>query len=229
MNNRYDRQTALPEIGAAGQERLMKAKVLLVGVGGLGSPVSLYLAAAGIGTLGIMDDDVISESNLQRQVLYEEAQVGLPKVEFAARRLRALNSGVKIIPYSGRLTAENAEEIIRQYDIVVDGCDNFETRYLLGEVCMRCLKPYVYGAVQGFNGQVSVFDAEHHPVTYKDLYPEPMAVSPLMKAVVGTTPAIVGSVEANEVLKLIVGFGEPLYGKLWTIDLRSMQSFIIDL
>ena len=229
MNNRYDRQIALPEIGTAGQERLMKARVLLVGVGGLGSPISLYLTAAGVGTLGIMDDDVVSESNLQRQVLYEEAQVGQPKAAFAARRLQALNSGVKIVPYACRLTAENAEEIIRQYDIVVDGCDNFETRYLLAEVCARCHKPYVYGAIQGFNGQVAVFATDHHPVTYKDLYPEPMAVSPLMKAVIGTTPAIVGSVEANEVLKLIVGFGEPLYGKLWTIDLRNMQSFVIDL
>ena len=227
--NRYERQTALPEIGEAGQERLTKARVLLVGVGGLGSPISLYLTAAGVGTLGIMDADVVSESNLQRQVLYEEAQVGQPKVEFAARRLQALNSGVKIVPYFCRLTAENAEEIIRQYDIVVDGCDNFETRYLLAEVCRRCHKPYVYGAIQGFEGQVAVFDTHHHPVTYKDLYPDPVAISPLQKAVIGTTPAIVGSVEANEVLKLIVGFGEPLYGKLWTIDLRNMQSFVIDL
>ena len=227
--NRYERQTVLPEIGEAGQKRLAKAKVLLVGVGGLGSPISLYLTAAGVGTLGIMDADVVSVSNLQRQVLYEEAQVGQPKVKFAAQRLRALNSEVKIEAYPFRLTADNAESLIRQYDIVVDGCDNFETRYLLSEVCARLHKPYVYGAIQGFEGQVAVFDTAHHPMTYKGLYPEPVDPSPLLKAVIGTTPAIVGSVEANEVLKLIVGFGDPLYGKLWTIDLRNMQTFVIDL
>ena len=227
--NRYERQIALPEIGEAGQRRLMAAKVLLIGVGGLGSPISLYLTAAGIGTLGIMDADVVSVSNLQRQVLYQENEVGRLKVEMAAKRLQALNSGVKIQPYPYRLTVENADDIIREYDIIVDGCDNFATRYLLSEVCSRLHKPYVYGAIQGFEGQVAVFDVDHHPMTYRDLYPEPVEASPLQKAVMGTTPALVGSVEANEVLKLIVGCGEPLYGQLWTIDLRTMQSYVVHL
>ena len=227
--NRYERQTALPEIGEEGQQKLAQARVLLVGVGGLGAPISLYLTAAGVGTLGIMDADVVSVSNLQRQVLYRETEVGQLKVEMAARHLRALNSEVEIIPYAARLTAVNAEEIVRGYNLVVDGCDNFDTRYLLSDFCARLHKPYVYGAIQGFEGQVAVFDVDQHPATYRDLYPEPTVPSPLQKAVVGTTPAIVGSVEANEVLKLILGFGTPLYGKLWTLDLRNMQSFIIDL
>lgn len=230
--NRYERQTALPEIGEAGQEKLKQARVLIVGVGGLGSPISLYLTGAGVGTLGLMDDDMVSLTNLQRQVLYTENEIGQPKALCAARRLQALNSEIRIITYPHRLTKENAEEIISRYDIVVDGCDNFATRYLMSDTCERLHKPYVYGAIQGLDGQVSVFCHGTSPRTYRSLMPdeeETLRMPPPGKAVVGVTPAIVGSVEASEVLKLIAGYGEPLSGKLWTIDLRTLQSYIIDL
>lgn len=228
--NRYDRQISLPEIGEAGQERLRNAKVLIVGMGGLGSPIALYLAGAGVGTLGLVDDDKVSISNLQRQVLYAEADVGESKPLCAARRVQGLNSDVNVEAYPFRLEEKNAEELIREYDIVVDGCDNFTTRYLLNDVCNALGKPYVYGAIQGFEGQVSVFCYGKGAKTYRDLYPdeEGALLMPLPdKSVMGITPAIVGSVEANEVLKLICGYGEPLTGKLWTIDLRTMQSYIL--
>ena len=212
--NRYARQTSLPEIGEAGQEKLRNAKVLIVGVGGLGSPIALYLAGAGVGTLGLVDDDQVSISNLQRQVL------------------QGLNSDVNVEVYPFRLDKKNAGELIRNYDIVVDGCDNFATRYLLNDVCNAWGKPYVYGAIQGFEGQVSVFCYGESAKNYRDLYPDEegtlLMPSP-DKSVIGVTPAIVGSVEANEVLKLICGYGEPLAGKLWTIDLRTMQSYILSL
>lgn len=230
--NRYERQTALPEIGEAGQKKLKQARVLIVGVGGLGSPIALYLTGAGVGTLGLMDDDVVSLTNLQRQVLYAESEIGEPKALCAARRLQALNSETRIITYPHKLTKENAEEIISRYDIVVDGCDNFATRYLMSDTCERLHKPYVYGAIQGLDGQVSVFCHGTSPRTYRTLMldeEETLRMPPPSKAVVGVTPAIVGSVEASEVLKLIVGYGEPLSGKLWTIDLRTLQSYIIDL
>ena len=150
MNERYSRQTMLPEIGEAGQERLQKARVLIVGVGGLGSPIALYLTAAGVGCLGLVDDDVVSVSNLQRQVLYTEAEVGAPKVECARRRLSTLNSTIRIETYPTRLTDENAGSIIANYDLVIDGCDNAATRYLIDEVCARQGKPYVYGSIAAF-------------------------------------------------------------------------------
>lgn len=228
--NRYDRQISLPEIGEAGQERLRRAKVLIVGVGGLGSPVALYLAGAGVGTLGLVDDDKVSVTNLQRQVLYAEADLGQSKPLCAVRRLKSLNSGVNVAAYPYRLDAENASELIREYDIVVDGCDNFATRYLLNDTCRALGKPYVYAAIQGFEGQVSVFRYGEHDRSYRDLYPEEKEASRPPSAgqpVVGVTPAIVGGVQANEVLKLICGYGEPLVGKLWTIDLRTMQSYLL--
>lgn len=227
---RYDRQISLPEIGEAGQEKLRQAKVLIVGVGGLGSPIALYLAGAGVGTLGLVDDDKVSISNLQRQVLYAEADLGQPKPLCAARRLKSLNSGINVVAYPYRLDAENASELIREYDIVVDGCDNFATRYLLNDTCRALEKPYVYGAIQGFEGQVSVFHYGEYSRSYRDLYPDEKEASHVPspdQPVIGVTPAIVGSVEANEVLKLICGYGEPLAGKLWTIDLRTMQSYLL--
>ena len=153
---RYERQTMLPEIRTGGQERLRAARVLVVGTGGLGSPVSLYLAGAGIGHIGLVDDDEVSTTNLHRQVLYAEAEVGLPKVVLAARRLRALNSDVDVKPYACRLTPDNAAGMVQGYDIVVDACDNYPTRYLLNDICRAQGKPYVYGAIEGFCGQVSV-------------------------------------------------------------------------
>lgn len=231
-NERYARQDMLPEIGSEGQEKLQRAKVLVVGAGGLGSPIGLYLAGAGIGTIGLMDEDVVSVSNLHRQVLYTENEVGISKVERAAERLRALNGEVDVRIHPCRLTVENASAVIAEYDIVVDACDNFATRYLLSDTCEALHKPYVYGAIQGFCGQVSVFCHGDHPKTYRDLYTDEEAtlrMPPPFKGVVGMTPAVVGSVEAHEVLKLVCGYGEPLCGRLWTIDLRDMRSYILDL
>ena len=212
---RYNRQIILPEIGEEGQAKLKAAKVLIVGVGGLGSPIALYLAGAGVGTLGLVDDDEVSISNLQRQVLYT-----------------ALNSEITVNSCPGRLSKENAQALISDYDIVVDGCDNFATRYLINDVCAEQGKPYVYGAICGFEGQVSVFNYGKTKKTYRDLYPneeEMLRMPPPPKGVIGVTPAITGSVEATEVLKIICGFGEVLAGKLWTIDLRTWQSNIFSL
>lgn len=230
---RYARQTALPEIGLEGQEKLSRARVLLVGVGGLGSPIALYLTSAGVGTLGVVDDDVVSLNNLQRQVLYSEKEIGLSKAECAAKRLQQLNSSVKITCYNERLTPENAQHIIGNYDIVVDGCDNFATRFLLSDTCQALGIPYVYGAICGLEGQVTVFCHGPHPQpTYRTLFPDEeqtLRMPHPSKAVIGITPGVVGCVEAGEVLKLICGYGDSLVGKLWTIDLRTLQSYVIQL
>lgn len=217
----------LPEIGEAGQKKLREAKVLLVGVGGLGSPIALYLTGAGVGCLGLVDDDRVSVTNLQRQILYSEKEVDRSKALCAADRLSALNSEVKILPYVMRLTEANARELIGQYDLVMDGCDNFATRYLINDVCAELGKPYVYGAICGFEGQVSVFHYGERKKSYRDLYPDEEGMkrmTPPPKGVMGVTPAIVGSIEATEALKVICGFGDVLSGELWTIDLRTMQS-----
>lgn len=224
---RYDRQMMLPEIGEEGQKLLKEAKVLIVGVGGLGSPIALYLAGAGVGCIGVVDDDVVSISNLQRQVLYSEKELGKSKAKCAAERLAALNSEITVCPYPTRLTKENAYDIIREYDIVVDGCDNFATRYLINDCCVRLGIPYIYGAICGFEGQVSVFNYGTDKKNYRDLYPneeEMLRMPPPFKGVMGITPAVVGSIEATEVLKVIGGFGDVLAGKLWTIDLRTLQT-----
>lgn len=224
---RYDRQTMLPEIGEAGQKLLKEAKVLIVGVGGLGSPIALYLAGAGVGCIGLVDDDVVSISNLQRQVLYSEKELGKRKAMCAAERLVALNSEITVRPYPTRLTKENANDIISEYDMVVDGCDNFATRYLINDCCVRLGIPYIYGAICGFEGQVSVFNYGTDKKSYRDLYPEEAEMQrmpPPSKGVMGITPAVVGSIEATEVLKVIGGFGDVLAGKLWTIDLRTLQT-----
>lgn len=229
---RYDRQVILPEIGEKGQSKLKKAKVLIIGLGGLGSPIALYLVGAGVGTIGLVDDDVVSISNLQRQVLYKEEELGHLKVICAAKHLNALNSEITINSYPIRFNGENARELIHQYDIVVDGCDNFSTRYLINDICVEQNKPYVYGAICGFEGQVSVFNYGDVKKTYRDLYPDEEEMKRLAsppKGVVGVTPAITGSMEANEVLKIICDFGEVLAGKLWTIDLRTLQSNIFSL
>lgn len=229
---RYDRQTMLPEIGEEGQAKLKKAKVLIIGVGGLGSPISLYLTAAGVGTIGLVDDDVVSLSNLQRQVLYKEEEIGKSKVLCAAQRLKALNSEVDIHTYCTRLSKENAHHLIDSFDLVVDGCDNFATRYLISDVCKSLNKPYVYGAISGLEGQVSVFNIGDQPKSYRDLYPneeELIHLPPLSKGVIGVTPAIVGSMEASEVIKIICDFGNLLAGKIWTIDLRTGETNIFSL
>lgn len=227
--NRYTRQTSLPEIGEEGQRRLHESRVLIVGLGGLGSPTAMYLAAAGVGTLGLMDDDLVSPSNLQRQILYTEDDLGQPKAICASRRLHALNNHLKTEVLPIRLTQENANSIIPNYDIVVDGCDNFATRYLLSDTTQSFHIPYIYGAICGFEGQVSVFNHHSDPHTYRDLYPDEaeMVHLPPDRRVLGAICGIVGSVQASEAIKAICGFGEPLHGKLWTIDLRTMQSHII--
>ena len=225
---RYHRQLLLPEIGLEGQQLLRRARVLLVGVGGLGSPIALYLTGAGVGTLGLVDDDVVSLTNLHRQVLYGDDQVGQSKALCAARRLSALNPHVTVEPHALRLTPENAEVIISRYDIVVDGCDNYATRYLIDDVCGRLGRPYVYGAVSGFEGQVSVFHAGPQPRAYRDLYPD-MPPAPASRAIVGMTPGVVGSVMAHEVVKLVCGYASSLAGSLWCIDLRSLESYRISL
>ncbi len=229
MDNRYNRQIILPEIGQEGQDKLKSASVLIVGVGGLGSPISLYLTGAGVGTIGLIDDDIVSESNLQRQVLYSESQIGEKKIFHAQERLKNLNHEVNIRIYPERLTEDNAANIIKDYDIVVDGCDNFRTRYLINDTCVALGKPYVYGAICGFDGQVSVFNY-HSGKTYRDLYPDETGMLSMPhppKGVIGVTPGITGSVEAAEVIKLICGVGTSLDGRLWQIDLKTMESHTI--
>lgn len=229
-DSRYQRQVMLPEIGEEGQSRLSRAKVLIVGVGGLGSPIALYLAGAGVGTIGVVDSDVVSVSNLQRQVLYSESQVGQSKAICARERLIALNSDITVYAYDEKLTAANARELISQYDIVVDGTDNFEVRYIISDTCAELGRTFVYGAICGFEGQVAVLCKGN--ATYRTLFPDESEVLSMPhpgKQVIGVTPAVVGSVEANQVLQLICRFGEPLVDRLWTIDLRTMQSFTIEL
>ena len=227
---RYNRHLTLEEIGIEGQKRLLQSRVLLVGAGGLGSPVALYLTAAGVGTLGIVDGDTVSISNLQRQVLYTEAEVDQSKTDCAVRRLRSLNSDVCIKPYPYMLTAENAEEIIRQYDIVVDGTDNFSTRLLISDACERLNKPFVYGAIRALEGQVAVLCKGK--ATYRTLM-NAMGITADTpnpdKSVVGTTPAVIGSIEASQVIQLICGYGTPLIDRLFTIDLRTLDSYILNL
>lgn len=229
LKERYNRQLILPEIGEEGQARLQQARVLIVGVGGLGSPIALYLTGAGVGTIGLIDDDVVSESNLQRQVLYNEKEVGLSKAEKAREHLQALNSHVRIKAYPERLTAENAEAIIGQYDLVLDGCDNFATRYLINDTCVRLGKVYIYGAIRAFDGQVSVFNYQGGP-DYRRLFPDEEEMYRMPhppKGVLGVTPGLIGCAEANEALKIIVGYGEVLSGKLWQIDLKTLETFTI--
>ncbi len=229
--NRYSRQLLLPEIGEEGQKKLAAAKVLLVGVGGLGSPIALYLAGAGVGAIGLIDDDVVSLTNLQRQVLYAETQVGQSKALCARERLQALNSSVEIHAYPFRLMEENAEELISHYDMVIDGCDNFATRYIIDTACSHLYVPYIYGAIRELNGQVSVFHWGDQPYCLTDLYPDKealLALPPPPKGVVGITPGVIGAVEAGEAFKLICGYDQPLSGKLWTIDLRTLESHTLE-
>ena len=230
MSARYDRQLILPEIGSEGQRKLSEARVLIIGVGGLGSPLATYLAAGGVGTIGLVDDDIVSVSNLQRQVLYDESQQGKPKVLCAKQRLEALNSGVNVVAYRTKLTASNARELISQYDIVADGTDNFAARYAISDACEALNTPVVHGAIRALDGQVAVLCKGK--ATYRTLYPDEEAMLSMPhpgKAVAGVTPAVVGSMQASQVTQLICGYGEPLIDRLWTVDLRTMQSFIIDI
>lgn len=230
--NRYDRQQLLPEIGEEGQQRLRDARVLLVGAGGLGSPMALYLVGAGIGTLGIVDDDAVSVTNLHRQVLYGERSVGRNKAVEAASCLGDLNPEVRIEPHALRLAADNARQLVASYDLVLDGCDNFATRFLLDDVCGQLGKPYFYGAVCGFEGQASVFHCGSCPHSYRELHPDEAATLAMPhpgKGVVGMAPAVVGSVLAAQAVMWLCGHEPALAGRLWSVDLRTMQTFLIDL
>lgn len=216
---RYNRHFILEDLGEAGQQKLKNAKVLIVGVGGLGSPLSLYLTAVGIGEIGLMDDDVVSESNLQRQVLYNTAEVGMSKVEVAGKKLSALNPYTRFNLYSCRLTVENALEMIKDYDIVMDGCDNLYTRYIINDACVKLDKVYVYGAIQEFSGQVSVFNYNGGP-TYRCFLPynESRKTFTQPLGVLGVLPGITATIQANEAIKVITGLGAPLAGKVLLID-----------
>ncbi len=231
MEERYSRHTMLAEIGVEGQERLRHSSVLLVGVGGLGSPIALYLVAAGVGRIGLVDGDIVSESNLQRQVLYCESEVGMPKVECAKRRLSALNSESVVESYYQLFDSSSAHDLVSRYDIVVDGCDNFATRYLIDEVCAELDKPYVYGSIGEFRGQVSLFNYEGG-MRYSDLYPDKERLCNRPKevmGVMGVVPGVVGCVEAAEVIKVITGCGTTLRNRLYTIDLLTMDSMTLDI
>lgn len=227
---RYNRQMLMPEFGLAGQVKLKAAKVLVIGCGGLGSPILLYLAAAGIGTLGIVENDIVDVSNLQRQVLYDSSSVTYTKISETEKRLNALNPFVKISKYPTRLTAENAFAIIKDYDIVIDGTDNFPTRYLVNDACAILNKPFIYGAIHRFEGHVAVFNHKGS-ATYRDLFPTPpppeQAPNCAEAGVLGVLPGIIGSMQALEAIKVITEIGEPLSGKLLVLDTLSMQSRII--
>jgi molybdopterin/thiamine biosynthesis adenylyltransferase/rhodanese-related sulfurtransferase len=219
---RYSRHLLIPEVGEEGQLKLLDSRVLLIGAGGLGSPASLYLAAAGVGTLGIVDDDVVDESNLQRQIVHSTATLGEPKVESAARALRELNPDVQVLPYKTRLTSETIEEILADgWDVIVDGADNFPTRYLLNDASVWHKIPVVHGSIFRFEGQLTVFKPFAGPC-YRCLFPQPpppeLAPSCAEGGVLGVLPGIVGSLQANEALKLALGVGNPLIGRLMLFD-----------
>ena len=223
---RYGRHLVIPEVGPEGQRKLKAARVLLVGAGGLGSPLALYLAAAGVGRLGVVDFDRVEASNLQRQLLFGEADLGRDKVAAAAERLRAVNPHVEVEQHATRLTAENTLELLRPYDVIADGSDNFATRYLVNDACVLLGKPDVWGAVQRFEGQLAVFWAARGPC-YRCLFPEPPppgAVPSCAEAgVLGVLPGIVGALQASEVLKLLLGIGEPAVGRLVVFDALRLR------
>ncbi len=222
---RYSRHLILPEVGMEGQQKLKAAKVLCVGTGGLGAPMALYLAAAGVGTIGLLDFDVVDESNLQRQIIHTQATVGKLKVDSAEIMLNGLNKNTKIVKHNTMLTSANALEIFKDYDIIADGTDNFQTRYLVNDACVLTGKPNVYGSIFRFEGQASVFATEEGPC-YRCLYPEPpppgLVPSCAEGGVLGILPGLVGVIQATEVIKLILGIGEPLAGRLLLVDALGM-------
>ena len=223
---RYSRHLILPDVGVEGQKKLKAARVLLIGAGGLGSPAALYLAAAGVGTIGLVDFDVVDKTNLQRQILHGTSAVGTPKLESAAARIHDLNPNVRVEPFDTRLTSENALDIIREFDVVADGTDNFPTRYLVNDACVLLDKPNVYGSIFRFEGQASVFHAKRGPC-YRCLYAEPpppgLVPSCAEGGVLGVLPGIIGSIQAMETIKLILGAGEPLIGRLVLFDALKLQ------
>jgi sulfur-carrier protein adenylyltransferase/sulfurtransferase len=222
---RYSRHLIIPDVGKTGQRRLKNAKVLVVGAGGLGSPALLYLAAAGVGTLGVIDFDVVDESNLQRQIIHGQSDIGRPKAVSAMESIREVNPLVNVVLHEERLDSDNAMQIFELYDLIVDGTDNFATRYLVNDACVLLGKPYVWGSIYRFDGQASVFWAEHGPC-YRCLYPEPpppgMVPSCAEGGVLGVLCASIGSIQVTEAIKLITGIGEPLAGRLMIYDALEM-------
>jgi sulfur-carrier protein adenylyltransferase/sulfurtransferase len=225
QRDRYSRHLMLPEVGERGQEKLLKSRVLLLGAGGLGAPAAMYLAAAGVGTIGIVDADVVDESNLQRQIIHSHSRVGMSKVDSAEAFIKDLNSDVKVIKHQERLTSENVDRIFSQYDVVVDGCDNFPTRYLVNDASLKHKIPVVHGSIFRFDGQVTTFVPWQGPC-YRCLYPEPppahLAPSCSEAGVLGILPGVVGTLQATEALKVLLGKGELLNGRLLQYDSMGM-------
>jgi sulfur-carrier protein adenylyltransferase/sulfurtransferase len=223
---RYSRHLIIPDVGMTGQKRLKNAKVLVVGAGGLGSPALLYLAAAGVGTLGIVDFDVVDESNLQRQIIHGVSDIDKPKAESARNSIKEINPLVEVVLHQERLDSDNALDIFRPYDLIVDGTDNFATRYLVNDACVLLNKPYVWGSIYRFDGQASVFWSEYGPC-YRCLYPEPpppgMVPSCAEGGVLGVLCASIGSIQVNEAIKVITGIGDPLVGRLMIYDALEMN------
>lgn len=227
---RYSRHLRLPQVGMEGQEKLARARVLVVGAGGLGSPAAFYLAAAGVGFLRLVDDDVVDRSNLQRQILHTDDRIGMAKVESAAQSLRALNPTIAVETVQARVSADNVETLLQDVDVVLDGADNFPTRYLLSDACVRLGKPLVYGAVHRFEGQVSVFDAGRRrglAPCYRCLFPQPPSAADAPNCaeagVLGVLPGLIGLLQATETLKLLIGIGEPLTGRLLQFDALGLR------
>ena len=223
---RYSRHLILPEVGEQGQLKLKAARVLCIGAGGLGAPLTMYLSAAGVGTLGIVDFDVVEASNLQRQVIHGTNDIGRPKVDSAEESLKAINPNVKIVKFPARLSSENAMEIFKDFDIIADGTDNFPTRYLVNDASVLSGKPNVYASIFRFEGQASVFSMKDGPC-YRCLYPEPpppgLVPSCAEGGVLGILPGLLGIIQATEVIKLILGAGEPLVGRLLLVDALAMR------
>jgi molybdopterin/thiamine biosynthesis adenylyltransferase/rhodanese-related sulfurtransferase len=235
--DRYHRQIILKEFGEQAQQKLMQSKVVVIGAGGLGCPALQYLVAAGVGTIGIVDDDVVALHNLQRQVLYTVNDIGASKAERAAARLQQLNPDIIIIPYHERLTTQNAFTVINAFDIVIDGTDNFSTRYMINDACVLLNKPLVYGAISQYEGQLAVFNYRKHEndeaVNYRDLFPEPPANDEVLNCaesgVLGVLPGIIGTMMANETIKLITGIGESLINQLMTYNGLNNQIYQLTL
>ena len=227
---RYARHLVLPSVGEEGQIKLLESSVLVVGAGGLGSPAMMYLAAAGVGRIGIIDDDLVEESNLQRQIIHSTSSIGDSKAKSAAERISLLNPGINVFPMVDRLTESNALSVIKDYDIVIDGTDNFSSRYLIGDVCEILGKPWIFGSIHRFEGQVSTFNFEDGP-NYRDLFPKPpppeLAPNCSDAGVLGVLPGIVGTIQATEAIKVILEIGEVMSGKLLTIDSLTMITRVL--
>lgn len=231
-NDRYSRQTVIEEIGTKGQEKLKKSSVLIIGCGGLGSPAALYLASAGIGRIGLVDDDIVSISNLQRQILHGEADLLVPKTESAENSIKRINSDIIIDKYQKRLTEDNAEEIFIEYDFIIDATDNFESKFLINDVCVRMKKAFVHAGVMGFKGQVMTYVPGKGPCyrcIFGDIPNDELVNRPEVFGILGTVTGVIGSIEGTEAVKYMLGIGDLLTGRLLSFDALSMTFRIVDL